>query len=71
MTDRNNLTEGKIVTSLLGLALPIMGTSFLQTAYNLTNMFWLGRAGSAAVAAAGTAGFFTWLAQAFIFIPKI
>jgi putative MATE family efflux protein len=71
MTDRNNLTEGNIVRSLLRLAIPIMGTSFLQTAYNLTNMFWLGRAGSAAVAAAGTAGFFTWLAQAFIFIPKI
>jgi putative MATE family efflux protein len=71
MREKNSLTEGKIIKSLVTLALPIMGTSFVQTAYNLTDMLWLGRVGSAAVAAAGTAGFFSWLAQAFIFIPKV
>jgi putative MATE family efflux protein len=71
MRNKNILTEGKIMKALVSLALPIMGTSFVQTAYNLTDMLWLGRVGSAAVAAAGTAGFFTWLAQAFIFIPRI
>ncbi|MCC5909601.1 MAG: MATE family efflux transporter [Clostridiaceae bacterium] len=48
-----------------------MGTSFVQLAYNMTDMLWIGRVGSNAVAAIGTAGFFTWLAFAFILIPKI
>lgn len=48
-----------------------MGTSFVQMAYNMTDMIWIGRIGSNAVAAVGTAGFFTWLAFAFILIPKI
>ncbi|KDR96684.1 putative efflux protein, MATE family [Peptoclostridium litorale DSM 5388] len=65
------LTEGKIVKSLINLALPIMGTSFIQMAYNMTDMIWIGRLGSSSVAAVGTAGFFTWLAMAFILIPKI
>ena len=34
-------------------------------------MIWIGRVGSSAVAAVGTAGFFTWLAMAFIMISKI
>lgn len=68
---KTNLTEGNISNVLLKLALPIMGTSFVQTAYNLTDMFWVGKLGSNAVAAVGTAGFFTWLSMAFIFISKI
>ena len=71
MTKINNLTEGNILKSLFKLALPIMGTSFVQMAYNMTDMIWVGRVGSRAVAAVGTAGFYTWLAMAFILIPKI
>jgi putative MATE family efflux protein len=48
-----------------------MGTSFVQMAYNMTDMIWLGRLSSESVAAVGTAGFFTWLAMAFILIPKV
>ena len=48
-----------------------MGTSFLQMAYNMTDMIWLGRVGGKAVAAAGTAGFYIWLSFAFILIAKI
>lgn len=44
------------------LALPIMATSFVQMAYTMIDIAWLGRLGSAAVAAAGAAGFFVWLA---------
>jgi len=68
---RINLTEGNISKVLLRLALPIMGTSFIQMAYNLTDMFWVGRLGSLAVASVGTAGFFTWFSMALIFISKI
>ncbi|MEG0773505.1 MATE family efflux transporter [Clostridium sp.] len=71
MEKRINLVEGNIATSLIKLAIPIMGTSFIQMAYNMTDMIWIGRIGSKAVAAVGTAGFFTWLAMAFIMISKI
>ncbi|HYE08602.1 MAG TPA: MATE family efflux transporter [Patescibacteria group bacterium] len=68
---KNDLTEGNILKKLVILALPIMGTSLIQMAYNLTDMIWIGVLGSRAVTAIGTAGFFTWLAFAFIIVPKI
>lgn len=66
-----DLTTGSIVDKLVKLAIPIMGVSFIQTAYNLIDMMWIGRLGSNAVAAVGTAGFFTWLAEAFIMSAKL
>ncbi len=71
MTKQNSITQGSIIKALFGLALPIMGTSFVQMAYNMTDMIWVGRVGTKAVAAVGTAGFFSWLAVAFILIPRI
>lgn len=71
MSSNIRLTEGSIVKSLIKLAVPIIGTSFMEMAYNMTDMIWIGRVGSKAVASVGTAGFFTWLAMAFILIPKI
>lgn len=68
---KSNLTEGNILKKLVILALPIMGTSLIQMAYNLTDMIWVGALGPRAVTAIGTAGFYTWLAFAFIIIPKI
>lgn len=70
MEKRIDLTEGRIADKLVKLALPIMGTSFIQMAYNMTDMIWIGKVGSRAVAAVGTAGFFTWLAMAFIMVSK-
>jgi putative MATE family efflux protein len=66
----NKLTEGSITGKLVKLALPIMATSFVQVAYNMTDMIWLGRVGTNAVAASGTAGFFTWFASALFMITK-
>ncbi|WP_461205261.1 MATE family efflux transporter [Clostridium sp. DL1XJH146] len=71
MTKKNDLTKEDILKSIVKLALPIMGTSFIQMAYNMVDMIWIGKLGSKAVAAVGTAGFFTWLAMAFIIIPKM
>lgn len=71
MDKRIDLTQGSMTGKLIKLALPIMGTSFMQMAYNMTDMMWIGRVGSSAVAAVGTAGFFTWLAMAFIMVSKI
>jgi len=67
----NDITEGNVFKALFRLALPIMGTSFVQMAYNMTDMLWVGRIGSRAVAAVGTAGFFTWLGAAFILISRV
>lgn len=67
----NSLLHGPILKALLKLALPIMGTAFLQMAYNMTDMIWLGHLSSNAVASAGTAGFFMWMGLAFILISKI
>ncbi|CAG7840389.1 multidrug transporter MatE [Clostridium novyi B str. ATCC 27606] len=67
---KNQLTKGKIFPALIKLAIPIMGTSFVQMAYNMTDMIYIGRMGSSAVAAIGTAGFFTWFAMGLILISR-
>lgn len=69
--ESRQLTEGNITRALVKLAIPIMATSFVQMAYNLTDMLWIGRVGTKAVAASGTAGFFTWFGSALFMIPKI
>jgi putative MATE family efflux protein len=43
--------EGPIGTALIRLAIPIMLGNVLQTGYQLTDAFWVGRLGAAAVAA--------------------
>ena len=68
---KNRLTEGNISSTLVRLAIPIMATSFVQMAYNMMDMIWLGRVSTNAVAAAGTAGFFTWFGSALFMMPKI
>ena len=49
MTKAVKLTEGSIFKAIIKLALPIIGTSFVQMAYNLTDMIWVGRVGAKAV----------------------
>ena len=51
MKTKNNLTEGSILKSLVTLAVPIIFANLLQTAYQLTDTFWVGRLGTNAVAA--------------------
>ncbi|MDR2516853.1 MAG: MATE family efflux transporter [Spirochaetaceae bacterium] len=66
-----DLTEGSILKKITLVAIPIMGTQFLQMAYNLTDMFWLGRVGSLAVAASGAAGMYMWLSMGFLLIGRM
>jgi len=47
----NNLTEGSIFKTLIALSVPIIFANILQTAYQLTDIFWVGRLGTNAVAA--------------------
>ena len=71
MSKQIDLTEGNIVEKLVKLSLPIMGTAFIQIAYSLIDMIWVGKIGSKSVAAVGTAGFYPWLAMAFIMISRV
>jgi len=71
MSKQIDLTNGNIVEKLVKLSLPIMGTAFIQIAYSLIDMIWVGKIGSKSVAAVGTAGFYPWLAMAFVMISKV
>lgn len=72
MSEKKNLTEGNILKKIVKLAIPIMGTAFLQMTYNMTDMLWIGRGvGSSAVAAVGAAGFYIWLAVGIILLSQI
>ena len=66
-----NLTEGPILRQLFMLAMPIMATSFIQMAYSLTDMAWVGRLGSEAIAAVGSVGLLTWMTTSFALFNKV
>ena len=51
MPKPNPSLEGPILRALLKLAVPIVLANVLQTGYQLTDAFWVGRLGTAAVAA--------------------
>lgn len=71
MRENINLTEGNISKTLIKLALPIMGTSLINMLYNLTDIMWLGRLSTNAVAAAGTVGFFMWFGMGLVMISQV
>lgn len=72
-----NLTEGSIFKKLFKIALPVLLASISQMAYNLTDMFWIGRVDnigineSEAVSAIGTVSYIVWFAMGLIIISKI
>ena len=66
-----NLTEGPILRQLFMLAMPIMATSFIQMAYNLTDMAWVGRIGSEAIAAVGSVGLLIWMTTSLALLNKV
>ena len=71
MKNEFDLTEGRILSKLLVIALPIMGTQLFQMLYNIIDMFLLGRISSDALAATGSAGMFLWLSVAFFLIGSM
>lgn len=50
-TNRELLLSGNMVQAILTLAIPVVINSFLQTMYNLTDTYWLGRLGTEELAA--------------------
>ncbi|WP_276858872.1 MATE family efflux transporter [Bacteroides fluxus] len=71
MQGTKNLTQGPINRQLFNLAMPIMATSFIQMAYSLTDMAWVGRLGSEAVAAVGAVGILTWMSGSIALLNKV
>ena len=70
-TDKYSLVEGSIAGKLFFVALPLICTQVIQMAYNLTDMYWLGRLSSDAVAASGTVGLYLWLSMAFMMFGRM
>ncbi len=48
---KKSLTEGPIVSSIISLSIPIVFGNLLQSGYQLTDAFWVGKLGGIAVAA--------------------
>ena len=71
MQGARNLTQGPINRQLFNLAMPIMATSFIQMAYSLTDMAWVGRLGSESVAAVGAVGILTWMSGSIALLNKV
>ncbi|MCQ9210591.1 MATE family efflux transporter [Granulicatella seriolae] len=70
-SNRFDLTQGSIIPTLIRLSMPLMATAFVQMAYNLTDIFWIGKMGVEQVAATGTIGYYIWLASSVVQIPRI
>ena len=71
MKGTKDLTKGPILQQLFTLAMPIMATSFIQMAYSLTDMAWVGRLGSEAIAAVGSVGILTWMTTSLALLNKV
>ncbi len=66
-----DLLKGPILSTLIKLAMPIMATSFVGLAYNLTDMFWVASLGERAVAAVGSAGILFWFVESLFALPRV
>lgn len=66
-----DLTQGNIFRELFSLALPLLAISFIQMAYNLVDILWIGRLGSEAVAAVGSVGMLMWMMNSVALISKV
>lgn len=70
-TSVRDLTQGGIFRQLTMLALPLMAISFIQMAYNLVDIIWIGRLGSESVAAVGAVGMLMWMMNSAAMISKV
>jgi len=71
LTSVRNLTEGGILRQLFSLAMPLLAISFIQMAYNMVDILWIGRLGSEAVAAVGSVGMLIWMMNSIALISKV
>lgn len=62
MSKHIDMLNEDIKKVLITLSLPIIASNFVQTAFGLIDMVWVGRLGADAISAVGTASFYTNLA---------
>jgi len=71
MLNQRNLTEGAIMRHILALSLPIIASSFMQMAYNMTDIFWVGKLSADDISAVSAVGYIIWFGYSFSLIAKI
>lgn len=71
MLGATDFTRGRITPQIMRLALPIMGTAFIQMAYNMADFYWIGHLSGIAAAAVGAMGLYTWLAFSLGMLTKV
>lgn len=65
------MTKGPIRRTIIGLAVPIMASSFLGTLYNICDMAWVGTLGARTVAGVGVGGMYIWLSGGLATLPRM
>ncbi len=65
-----DMTNGPIIKKLIRVSIPVLITNVINMAYNLTDMFWLGKVSQNALSAVGTIGLFMWLAQSVAMLAR-
>jgi putative MATE family efflux protein len=58
---KHDLTSGSITRSIFYLAGPAVGTMFLETAFSLANIFWVGKLGAVSLAAVISSTILIWI----------
>lgn len=71
MLKQRNLTEGAILRQLLVLSLPIIASSFMMMAYNMTDIFWVGKLSADDLTAVSAAGYIIWFGFSVSFVAKV
>lgn len=71
MQGTKDLTKGAIGRLLFMLAMPILATSFIQLAYNLTDQLWVCRISSEAGAAVGAVSLLMWMSFSIHLLTKV
>jgi putative MATE family efflux protein len=59
--DRDKITDGSIKRSLVMLAVPAVASTFFTIIFEIVDMFWVGKLGTASVAALSAASFVIWI----------
>lgn len=71
MDSAKDLTVGSIIRGITSLAAPLIAASFIQMAYTLTDMAWVGKLGSEPIAAIGAASIIIWFCNSASLVTKI
>ncbi len=66
-----DMTSGSILKKLIRVSTPIIVANLIQTAYSLTDMFWLGQVNQEALSAVGAMGLLMWFGISVITISKV